>query len=166
MNKAVMKKQSEFKVGDTVLIKHYSKERDLLWDENTIGDTAKVVEELSDGCFRLSNEYAYHPSELEFVNEGAEGTVDDSSKKGITLTQPELQFLTKSLSDILCGLQSDIKHYDQKAANIWDRCNKEDGHTARWFKILNHYKDNNKELKKKVKKLSEVQGKLKRQVGK
>jgi hypothetical protein len=167
MEKAVMKNQVEFKVGDIVLITHYDKERNAFWDENTIGDTAKVVEELSDGCFKLSNEYAYHPSELEFVSEGA---VNNSSKKDATLTQPELQFLTKFLSDTLCSLQSDIKYYETCAANIWDKCNKEDAdadtNAARWFKTLNHYKDRNKQLKKTAKKLSEVQGKLKRQVGK
>lgn len=95
-----------------------------------------------------------------------ESCIELIKTKKDSLSQPELQFLTKFLSDTLCGLQSDIKYYETCAANIWDKCNKEDEHAARLFKTLNHYKDHNKELKKKVKKLSEVQGKLKRQVGK
>jgi hypothetical protein len=161
-----MNKQVEFKVGDVVLITHYSKEHDLYWDESTVGDSAIVKGISEDGCIELSNHYSYHPSELDFI----EKYYQETNIWKAELTQPELQFLTKFLSDTLCGLQSEIKYYETCAANIWDKCNKEDAdadtNSARWFKTLNHYKDRNKELKKTAKKLSEVQGKLKRQVGK
>ena len=159
---------SKFKVGDSVEV--LSSTTDMQELQETIGHSYKVSIVYYGNCpnYKLSNGYWYRECELKLLwPVGVSSPVFNHYVKDTKeLTQPELQFLTKFLSDTLCSLQSDIRYYKARAANIWDKCNKEEEHSGRWFKTLNHYKDHTKELKKTVKKLSEVQGKLKRKVGK
>lgn len=152
-----MNKQFEFKVGDKVKIMFYSKEHNMFWDEETIGDTAIVRLTYDDDvCVTLSNGYAYHPSELQIVQ---------TRKSRYNLTQAELQFLTDLLSVGLREYSEMIQDLKEDASSFWEHCDASDPETSMYFNQMNALKTDLKKSKELYKKLSEIQCKLKKQQG-
>ena len=151
-----MNNQFEFKVGDKVKIMFYNKEYDIFWNKKTIGDTAVVRFKYEDGCVYLSNGYVYHPSELQIVQ---------TKQSKDNLTQAELQYLTGGLSIAIREVEENIFFYKGKVAHTWKYCIPNSSEAYLEFPRLNSLKDALRKEKETLKKLSEIQRKLKKQQG-
>ena len=152
-----MQKEVGFKVGDMVKILKYSQEKDMRWDEITVGDIGKVLYITNEGNYELDNEFIYAAEELALATR--------KQPKPDNLSQAELQFLTKVLSVGLREYSSSIKDLKEDIDSLWNACDGTEG-TTNVFNCLNAHKDDLKASKALYKKLSEIQRKLKKQAGK
>lgn len=81
------------------------------------------------------------------------------------LTQPELQFITKMLSEQIKDVHEQVAFYKGKVAHTWKYCIPGTSEAYLEFPRLNYAKDNLRKEQAKLKKLSEIQRKLKKQQG-
>lgn len=147
----------KFSVYDNVLVKR------------TLAVTT-VLEDRCNGYYYCSDRGTYSESEIEITdlpsNDCVEEVGDTKSKSNVTLTQPELQFLTKFLANKIESLEDSVQFHKGKVAHTWNYCIPNTSEAYLEFPRLNYLKTELRKRKELLKKFSEIQGKLKRQVGK
>lgn len=154
-----MNKQFEFKVGDTVrILKASSKHGWSSCLDPYIGKTFNVVEVTKDCVIVSVHRIAFEPECLEFINRKQEPKSDK-------LTQAELQFLTKGFTHAIRKVEENIFFYKGKVAHTWKYCIPNSSEAYLEFPRLNSLKDALRKEKETLKKLSEIQRKLKKQQG-
>jgi len=87
-------------------------------------------------------------------------------KVKIELDQAEVNYLTDMFSEILRRLQNSANDFKLASTRFYERCDKENPEAALHFKMFSSCYSNYKKRMKEVKKLSEIQRKLKASVRK
>ena len=87
-------------------------------------------------------------------------------KVKIELDQAEVNYLLTMFSDKLCYLQHSSKAFKKDAAMAYNCCDKDNPDTKQYFEVFSYCYNEYKMRKKQVKKLSEIQRKLKASVRK
>jgi hypothetical protein len=82
------------------------------------------------------------------------------------LTREELQFLKSHLNKILSFQTEYMKRLKASIANVWDVCDPSDPPSTFQFKSLNELKDIMRSCKSTFSKMSKIQTKIKRKLGK
>lgn len=78
------------------------------------------------------------------------------------LSKSEIDFLVKKLSDRLQNLQVRAYYYKKDSAYYWEVSDKNNPDTYRYFKVFSLNQQELKRVKKEMKRLSEIQSKLKK----
>ena len=82
-------------------------------------------------------------------------------KVTVVLDQAEVNYLLTMFSEKLCYLQRSSSIWKKNAAMAYNCCDKENPDTSDYFEVFSAYNNEYKMRKKQVKKLSEIQRKLK-----
>ncbi len=93
-------------------------------------------------------------------------TFNEVSPDETALTREELQFLKSYLNKSLSFQTEHMKRLKASIANIWNSCDPSDPSSTFQFKSLNELKDIMRSYKSTFNKMSKIQTKIKRKLGK
>ena len=87
-------------------------------------------------------------------------------KVAVVLDQAEAHYLMDKFSEVIRRLQDSATDYKLASARLYECCDKENPETALDFEMFSYFYNEYKMRKNRVKKLSEIQRKLKASVRK